>query len=150
MILNMKRLFDVVDEREDFSFEIPVDELKERVFSVDFASPLAVKGCAYNRAGIVSVDLSCTFMLAHVCDRCLSNFDREYSFDFSHICMRDKSSNDEHIIVKDNALDLNELAISDSLLQLPTKILCREDCRGLCYVCGQNLNEGECNCSERR
>ena len=147
MILNMKRLFDVTDEQEEFSFEIGTDELKERVFSVTFASPLAVSGKAYNRAGIVNVELKCVFTLAHVCDRCLTEFEREYSYDFSHVCMRDQSSNDEHIIVRDNALDLNDLAISDSLLQLPTKILCREDCRGLCYVCGQNLNEGECNCS---
>ncbi|SDB44589.1 uncharacterized protein SAMN02910317_02237 [Ruminococcaceae bacterium FB2012] len=147
MILDMKRLFDVTDEQEEFSFDIGTDELKERVFSVVFASPLAVSGRAYNRAGIVNVDLKCVFTLAHVCDRCLAEFEREYSFEFSHVCMRDHSSNDEHIIVKDNALDLNDLAISDSLLQLPTKILCREDCRGLCYVCGQNLNEGECNCS---
>ena len=147
MILEMKQLFDVTDEQKEFSFEIPTDELKERVFSVDFATPLAVSGRAYNRAGIVCVELNCRFTLSHVCDRCLAEFEREYSYDFSHICMRDHSSNDEHIVVKDNALDLNELAISDSLLQLPTKILCREDCRGLCYVCGQNLNEGECNCS---
>ena len=147
MILNMKRLFDITDEQEEFSFEIGRDELKERVFSVSFATPLAVSGRAYNRADVVSVDLHCRFTLSHVCDRCLAEFDREYVYDFSHICVRDRSTNDEHIVVTDNALDLNELAISDSLLQLPTKILCREDCRGLCYVCGQNLNEGECNCS---
>ncbi|MBR6044650.1 MAG: DUF177 domain-containing protein [Ruminococcus sp.] len=147
MLLEMKQLFDNIGEHKDFDFEISPDELKERVFSVDFASPLAVKGQAYNRAGIVMVDMNCSFTLSHSCDRCLAEFDRGYSFDFSHICMRGQSSNDEHIIVEDNTLDLNELAISDSLLQLPTKILCREDCRGLCYVCGQNLNEGECDCS---
>ena len=81
------------------------------------------------------------------CDRCLSEFEREYSYEFSHICVRGHSDNDDYIIVEDNSLDLDETAISDSLLQLPTKILCREDCRGLCYVCGQNLNEGECDCS---
>ena len=147
MILDMKRLFDVTDEQEEFSFDIGTDELKERVFSVVFASPLAVSGRAYNRAGIVNVDLKCVFTLAHVCDRCLAEFEREYSFEFSHVCMRDHSSNDEHIVVENNTHDLSDLAISDFLLQLPTKILCREDCRGLCYVCGQNLNEGECNCS---
>jgi len=147
MILGMKQLFDIIGERESFDFEISPDELKERVFSVEFASPLAVKGEAYNRAGVVFLDLDCRFTLSHLCDRCLAEFDREYHFSFEHICVRGLSSNDEHIVVTDNSLDLNELAISDSLLQLPTKILCREDCRGLCYVCGQNLNEGECDCS---
>ncbi len=147
MLLNMKQLFDVTGEEKEFSFEISRDELSERVFSASFATPLAVKGRAFNRAGIVQVEFTCCFTLSHVCDRCLKEFEREYSYEFSHVCVRDRSSNDEHIVVENNTLDLNDLAISDSLLQLPTKILCREDCRGLCYVCGQNLNDGECNCS---
>jgi len=32
------------------------------------------------------------------------------------------------------------------LLELPTRILCSEDCKGLCHQCGQNLNEGKCSC----
>ena len=31
---------------------------------------------------------------------------------------------------------------------LPTKVLCREDCKGLCPSCGKDLNEGECDCSK--
>ncbi len=31
---------------------------------------------------------------------------------------------------------------------LPTKVLCREDCKGLCPICGTDLNEGECSCTE--
>ena len=82
------------------------------------------------------------------CDRCLKGFNREYEYKFEHILIQGANTdNDEYIVCKDNTLDLNELAISDLLLQLPTKILCRDDCRGLCYVCGQDLNEGECNCS---
>ncbi|MBR6102294.1 MAG: DUF177 domain-containing protein [Ruminococcus sp.] len=147
MILEMKQLFDIPGERKEFFFEITPEELKERVFSYSFASPLAVKGEAFNRAGVVYVEFSCRFVLSHICDRCLAEFEREYRYEFSHICVRDSSTNDELIVVSDNALDLNELAVSDSLLELPTKILCREDCKGMCFVCGQNLNEGECSCS---
>ncbi|MBQ7594343.1 MAG: DUF177 domain-containing protein [Synergistaceae bacterium] len=39
--------------------------------------------------------------------------------------------------------------INESLYTLmPTKILCREDCKGLCPNCGADLNEGECSCKE--
>ena len=38
--------------------------------------------------------------------------------------------------------------MTDLLLALPTKHLCREDCRGLCPHCGKNLNEGLCGCRE--
>lgn len=147
MLLHMKQLFDLEGEREEFSYQISPEDLKERVFSRTFAAPFAVSGTAYNRAGVVHLDLKCEFVLSHVCDRCLAEFQREYVYEFSHICVRNSSTNDEYVVVQDNALDLNDLAISDSLLQLPTKILCKEDCKGLCCKCGQNLNEGECDCS---
>ncbi len=48
---------------------------------------------------------------------------------------------DEHHI-----LDLSEVIRQDILLALPVRPLCREDCLGLCPVCGQNWNEGTCDC----
>ena len=49
---------------------------------------------------------------------------------------------DEHHI-----LDLREVLRQDVLITLPMHLLCREDCRGLCPTCGQDLNEGPCNCT---
>jgi uncharacterized protein len=43
-------------------------------------------------------------------------------------------------------LDLTEVLRQDVLLAVPSHILCREDCRGLCPTCGKNLNEGPCGC----
>lgn len=43
-------------------------------------------------------------------------------------------------------LDLSEVLRQDVLLTLPMHALCRDDCRGLCPTCGQNLNQGSCNC----
>jgi uncharacterized protein len=45
-------------------------------------------------------------------------------------------------------IDLTDLVREQILLDLPTQILCREDCRGLCQKCGANLNEVNCNCEE--
>ena len=54
--------------------------------------------------------------------------------------------NDEYIVADNESIDLKEIAISDLLLQLPSKILCDEDCKGLCFSCGCNLNESQCDC----
>ena len=43
-------------------------------------------------------------------------------------------------------LDLSEVIRQDLLLALPMHPLCKEDCAGICPVCGQNLNEGPCDC----
>lgn len=43
-------------------------------------------------------------------------------------------------------LDLAEVLRQDTLIAMPQHVLCREDCRGLCPSCGQNLNQGSCAC----
>ena len=44
--------------------------------------------------------------------------------------------------------DVDQLVYNELLVGWPTKILCSEDCKGICNVCGQNLNEGTCNCED--
>ena len=43
-------------------------------------------------------------------------------------------------------LDVDRLIFGELLVSIPGKILCREDCKGLCPVCGTNLNVAECGC----
>ncbi len=43
-------------------------------------------------------------------------------------------------------LNVETFVYNEILLNWPMKILCREDCKGICKVCGQNLNDGECEC----
>jgi len=50
---------------------------------------------------------------------------------------------DEHHI-----LDLSEAIRQNALLAIPMKPLCREDCAGLCQVCGKDLNKGQCRCKK--
>jgi uncharacterized protein len=57
--------------------------------------------------------------------------------------------NDDYIETPDFKLELDEIVISDVLLSLPQKNLCKSDCKGLCSTCGQNLNLGECSCDKQ-
>jgi uncharacterized protein len=45
-----------------------------------------------------------------------------------------------------HTIDLTEAVHQYSLLAMPMKALCDEDCAGLCQKCGQNLNQGKCDC----
>jgi DUF177 domain-containing protein len=46
----------------------------------------------------------------------------------------------------DDAIDLEQLMRERIEMSLPMKPLCREDCKGLCPLCGTNLNRGTCDC----
>ena len=45
-------------------------------------------------------------------------------------------------------LDVEQLLYNEILVGWPMKVLCSEDCKGICSVCGQNLNEGSCDCED--
>ena len=131
------------------SYEITPEELSE-VRGYTFAAPVAVSGEFYNRAGIVTLKYTVSCTLDVVCDRCLTELKRDYSYDFSHTVVPSLQSEgdiyDTYLVAQHDSIDMNETAISDLLLMLPTKMLCREDCKGLCDICGCNLNERTCNC----
>lgn len=148
MILQLRRLFERAGDRQDLKLELSLEELGDLGGSVTFSRPVTLNGKISNIAGMVSLGYTADFAVHHLCDRCLDEFDCEYTFDFSHILVRDEESmnGDDDVFCPDCALNVNELVISDLLVELPTKVLCREDCMGLCPVCGKNLNKGECDC----
>ena len=45
-------------------------------------------------------------------------------------------------------LDIDGLINNEILLNWPMKVLCNESCKGICKVCGKNLNEGDCGCDD--
>ncbi len=55
---------------------------------------------------------------------------------------------DDYIVVESGVLDLDELVEEEVQLFLPSKMLCSDDCKGLCAKCGKNLNLGKCDCKK--
>ena len=77
--------------------------------------------------------------------RCLEGAAVEAEVDAREIDQRD--TDDEELrspyVSPDNELDLGRWAHDAAILALPTRILCRADCAGLCAVCGESLNDAD-------
>lgn len=92
------------------------------------------------------------------CSRCAKEFSRPFgaSFDLSYLPQPKWSNEDGEIELKYEdmgvafydgvALDVNLMVLEQIELAMPMKFVCREDCKGLCYKCGADLNEGACLC----
>ncbi len=84
------------------------------------------------------------------CDRCLEPVDTDIDFIIDESVDMAEASENEESEEKDYIdgynLDVDKLVFSEILLSMPRKILCKEDCKGLCLVCGSNLNIAECGC----
>jgi uncharacterized protein len=114
-----------------------------------FNTLVMIKGGAKLRAGVFTLEYEARYTFAARCSRCLEPITREMRPSFSHTVVMDAAdeSAGEHINAVAGEIDLDELAISDILLELEGVPLCRGDCAGLCPECGCNLNEGPCACN---
>ncbi|MBE6834878.1 MAG: DUF177 domain-containing protein [Ruminococcaceae bacterium] len=103
-----------------------------------------------NRAGIVTFKGKANFVLKALCDRCAEEFTRDMTVDFEHVLVTELQSddNDDFILVENMKLDVDSLIREDIILSLPSQLLCKEDCKGLCHICGANLNEKQCGCKK--
>ncbi len=77
------------------------------------------------------------------CVRCLSGFEQPLHATFDELYAFDKRSvTDSGLILPEDAnIDLEPLVRDYLLIEMPISPLCRIDCKGLCPICGQNLNE---------
>lgn len=85
------------------------------------------------------------------CDRCLQPVKTEISVDaemevFSPDAAEQSEDADEQSFMVGYEFDVDAFMESEICINMPTKVLCRPDCQGICKVCGKNLNEGECGC----
>ena len=116
-----------------------------------FSTPVHVSGAASAAGGIVILRATVTYRFDGCCDRCLAPFQRDGRFDVEHILVTSTEEESDELVVLDHfMLDLDDLIQADLWMDLPTKSLCRNDCRGLCPHCGKDLNEGLCGCSEKQ
>lgn len=147
MLLDLKRVF--AEEGACVPFRYGLDLSSVEIGGVfPFRSPVSVRGTARHRDGFVSLETAVSFSFSVPCDRCLKPITEQYDFLFSHtlVSSQESEENDDFIRVENDRLDLDELIRADILLELPTKHLCSETCRGLCPVCGKNRNTGACGC----
>jgi uncharacterized protein len=77
------------------------------------------------------------------CVRCLTEFHQPLQATFDELYAFDKRSTTESglILPEDANIDLEPLVRECLLIEMPISPLCRSDCRGLCPICGENLNE---------
>ena len=93
----------------------------------------------------VTVQIPCGRCLAEVFTLIRFEIDKEFKISDSAICGEEAEETD---YLTGNILDVEKLIYGEILVNWPTKVLCSEDCKGICKTCGRNLNEGECGCSK--
>jgi uncharacterized protein len=85
------------------------------------------------------------------CGRCLEDYKKSIDINFATVYKGKKvyTKEDEesgYNIYKNNEIDMYNYIRDTLILEIPIKLVCRDDCKGLCPVCGKNLNNQICDC----
>ena len=116
-----------------------------------FVQPVRVEGQVRNRAGALELKARLDTVLSLVCDRCAKPFQREKTVEYETLLAFELENGEDGDIVlldADGTLELDELMQEEFLLEMDTKNLCSEDCKGLCPGCGADLNRESCRCKK--
>ncbi|ABY94948.1 MULTISPECIES: YceD family protein [Thermoanaerobacter] len=126
----------------DYVEDIENIEFKGEEYKI--VTPLHVKGTITAQKEGLLAELDITGSINAVCDRCLDEF--IYNLDLKLREYVEESVDEEVDDSFYENFDLTTFVVHFVILSLPMKFLCKEDCKGLCPVCGTNLNHQTCSC----
>lgn len=126
--------------------------LTQQLESVDYMGEVSFSEASINGYYIADNDRvrffgTINLVATFACDRCLKEFDQEFSFEFNEVYSFD---NEEELfkINHNFTVDFQPLLNDTVISSLPITRLCKEDCKGLCFICGIDKNFSSCSCSE--
>lgn len=147
MKINLKDIIEVPGGAVPFEQELDVSRLSFPSVARYVEAPYAV-GEVRNDAGVLTVKATIEADLICLCDRCGREFPslKTTAVDALVVASEEDSDDPEAFFLEGDWLDLDEVLETALILDMETKFLCREDCRGFCPKCGKDLNEGPCDC----
>ena len=86
------------------------------------------------------------------CVRCLTTVDVPIEVPFEELFvlasnpLAENPDNKDYIVDEGGIIDLTPIMREEGIVAVPIQVLCQQECKGLCPRCGQNLNEGTCDC----
>ncbi len=124
-------------------------ELQEQNF---YLAKLSINAIVDRLENIFRIKIHIRTNARYVCDRCLAEFDRDVDEWYEQIYQIGSGTLDEDDEVEflpENSIEIDiSKAIRDAfILARPMQLLCKESCKGLCPICGIDLNLQSCNCT---
>ena len=149
MLLGLSKIIDCPGASVPFSVSVDLSDLRYGV-SQPVSQPVLAQGTVRNTAGVLLMKGSVTTTIHGICDRCAAEFSRDIDFPIDVVLVTELTSeeNEDQWVfpLEGDSADLEDIVRTVFVLNLDSKLLCRDDCKGLCSECGKNLNEGPCLC----
>lgn len=152
MRIDLSELLSVEDRKQDFQTNIEMEYFESKRGKFGFArkEPITLH---IENAGKKKIKCNARIKCALVfpCDRCLEDVINEFDIEVNkEIDLNDVQEDSDFVAyIEYSELDVEKLVYNEILINLPMKVLCSENCKGICNRCGANLNSQTCNCETK-
>lgn len=129
------------NESKDLNFSV---EKPFHLISPDSKAKILFKGSLTNTDGVFHLLGDCSVDINSSCGVCLEFYTEKLSFPVDEVFSKEQFG--ESLYFEGKQIDIYPAIESNIVLNLPMRHVCSEDCKGLCKVCGCNLNTLDCGC----
>jgi len=149
MLLDLREIIGVPGGKVSFDYEPDMSEVPfGSIIRVE--KPPRAAGNVANRAGVLTFSAIVDAVFVCVCARCLSEFELPVHKRVSaYITEGGEGENPDGYILRGDKSDIDEIIVTELVLDMDERLFCREDCAGLCERCGSDLNDGPCPCKKQ-
>lgn len=146
MIVDISKVLSKKNYKEETTFIVECKELSK---SHTVVEPITFVGIIKNIGDSVEISGNVQGVIEVSCSRCLALIKYHINVEIEEVIAKNNDNRDEDIIFIDkDQIDLSQIIENSILFSIPIKILCKEDCKGLCQHCGVNKNISHCSCGE--
>ncbi len=146
MFIDISSILGKKGEQKEFSFTENIANIKEFSPITAFEGPITVKGIITNSGASLDIEADGHANIVMPCDRCSKGVKIELDFSVEENFFASGTAQEDQESYSGNKIEADGVVRKSILSNLPMKVLCCEDCKGLCPQCGKDLNTGECGC----
>jgi uncharacterized protein len=138
-------LKNITENLMNYEGSIECDNLINNGDEIDFIEPMKFIGTLKKGMDFVEISGRVISKFTTNCHLCGEKTEKELEFEIFETYRREPGE-EEYPLVGDE-VDFDDMILENFRRNLPVKILCKDDCKGICTKCGKNLNVEKCNCS---
>ena len=145
VFLDLTDLFRSDDVVENFDCDLSLSEYDIRD---EFEYPANISGSVKNSHGAIIFKALVKGTHKTVCARCAEPVKIDLESRLNTIITQTEAK-DDSVTIENGKIDLAKTAFDALSLEIPLVVICNDNCKGLCQICGSNLNNGDCNCIQK-
>ena len=137
-------LKNIKEERMEYKGTVDCKSIENNGDEILFTKPIMFSGTLRKGEDFVEIYGTVEAGYETNCHACGEKANCDMKFDIFESFRREPAEDEYELIGSE--VDFDEMILENIRLNLPIKILCKEDCKGICTMCGKNLNRDSCNC----